>query len=238
MFFIYFFLISFGLIILNMEILSLFKGINFLNVSILTGLWAFVGIIFICAKKPKINFKAFIKDLKASFIEDKWLFVLSCALVFMLFISFLLSIMSPPTEADAQSYHCLRALFFAKDGFIHHFETADIRCHCMPINSELFYTWLLILFKKDTSFGLLQYFSYFLLIISSFKLMDLFNIEFKKRIYSILIFSSFAGVISQISSTQTDLCTGSLLVTSIFLTLKYSKDKTKQQEKQLNKPSA
>ncbi|MDO5437225.1 MAG: hypothetical protein Q4F80_03400, partial [bacterium] len=119
----------------------------------------------------------------------------------------------------------LRALFFARDGFIHHFETADIRCHCMPVNSELFYTWILSLFKTDCCFGLLQFFSYFLLMVSGYKIMGIYEIEFKKRLWALLIFSSFAGVISQVSSTQTDLCTGALLSSSLYLVLKYDKDK-------------
>ena len=93
----------------------------------------------------------------------------------------------------------------------------------MPINSELFYVWILSLSKNDLGFGLLQFFSYFLLIISSFKIMEFYEIDFNKRIWSILIFSSLAGVISQISSTQTDLLVGSLLTTSFYLILEFKK---------------
>ena len=220
-----FFISFFAFVILNIEILSLFKGISGQNILILTFL-EFLIVGFIWFKNKKIpstsNFKGFLIELKNSLLADKSLLFLTLALIFMLFISFLLSF-TPPNEADASSYHALRSLFWAKDGFISHFEIADIRCHSMPINSELFYVWILSLSKNDLGFGLLQFFSYFLLIISSFKIMEFYEIDFNKRIWSILIFSSFAGVISQISSTQTDLLVGSLLTTSFYLILEFKK---------------
>ena len=220
-----FFISFFAFVILNIEILSLFKGISGQNILILTFLeFLIVGFIWFKNKKiPSIsNFKRFLIELKKSILADKSLLFLTLALIFMLFISFLLSF-TPPNEADASSYHALRSLFWAKDGFISHFEIADIRCHSMPINSELFYVWILSLSKNDLGFGLLQFFSYFLLIISSFKIMEFYEIDFNKRIWSILIFSSFAGVISQISSTQTDLLVGSFLTTSFYLILEFKK---------------
>ncbi len=221
-----FFISFFAFVILNIEILSLFKGISGQNILILTFL-EFLIVGFIWFKNKKIpstsNFKGFLIELKNSLLADKSLLVLFLFWVFCIAISFILALLSPVNEPDAQGYHALRSLFWAKDGFISHFEIADIRCHSMPINSELFYVWILSLSKNDLGFGLLQFFSYFLLIISSFKIMEFYEIDFNKRIWSILIFSSFAGVISQISSTQTDLLVGSLLTTSFYLTLEFKK---------------
>ena len=221
-----FFISFFAFVILNIEILSLFKGISGQNILILTFLeFLIVGFIWFKNKKiPSIsNFKGFLIELKNSLLADKSLLVLFLFWVFCIAISFILALLSPVNEPDAQGYHALRSLFWAKDGFISHFEIADIRCHSMPINSELFYVWILSLSKNDLGFGLLQFFSYFLLIISSFKIMEFYEIDFNKRIWSILIFSSFAGVISQISSTQTDLLVGSLLTTSFYLILEFKK---------------
>ena len=67
----------------------------------------------------------------------------------------------PVNEPDALSYHTYRALIWAQKGFIHHFDTADIRNHVMPINSELIYTWIFSLTNKDFGFGFLQFSSYF-----------------------------------------------------------------------------
>ncbi len=223
-----FFISFFSIIIFNIEFLSLFKKTDGINILILSFIeFLIAAFLFYRFKKNgglKINISGFLYDLKNALKSDKSLIILSLFWLFLIGVSFLLSCLSPVNEPDAQGYHALRALFFANDNFIHHFETSDVRCHSMPINSELFYTWILALSKKDIGFGLLQFFSYFLLIISSYKVMEHYNIDFNKRLWSILIFSSFAGVISQISSTQTDLCTGSLLVTSLYLILEYKKE--------------
>ncbi len=225
--FIYFFPIFLSLIIFNLEVLSLIKGIKGVNILILTFI-EFIISLFIWIKKDKpylkLNLKPFFIKLKKTLIEDKTFILLFISYSVFIISAFLLSCLSPVSEADAQGYHALRALFFANDNFIHHFETSDVRNLCMPINSELFYTWILALSKKDIGFGLLQFFSYFLLIISSYKVMEHYNIDFNKRLWSILIFSSFPIVIIQTSSTQTDLCTGALLVTALYLILEYKKE--------------
>ena len=223
---IYLFLVFFGVIILNVELLSLFKGITGINILILTLIEAIIaGFFWNYKKRPslKINFKGFLSEIKQALLEDKSLIILSLFWLFLIGLSFILASLSPVNEPDAQGYHALRALYWAQDGFIHHFETTDIRNHVMPINSELFYTWIFALFKNDTVVGLLQFFSYFLLIFSSYKIMEFYEIDVKKRLWAIFVFSSLAGVVSQISSTQTDLCVGALFCCSIYLILSYKK---------------
>ena len=225
---IYFFILYFATIVFNIELLSLFKGIEGNNIIILSAFEAFIcHIIWEFKKRPKINFdfKTLLSELKKSFLEDKSLIVLLGFLCFLIGVSFILASLSPVNEPDAQGYHALRALFWAQDGFIGHFETSDIRCHCMPINSELVYTWIYALFKNDTVLGLLQFFSYFLVIFSGWKIMEIYEIDPKKRLWAIFIFSSLAGVISQMSSTQTDLTTGALIAVSFYLVLSYKKQK-------------
>lgn len=223
---IYFFPVFFAVLVLNIEVLSLLKGISGINILILTVIETFtVSIIWFLKNKPvlKINVTSFLIRLKNIFKKDGILILPCLCFLFFIIISFILACFSPVTEPDAQSYHALRVLFWLKDGFISHFETTDIRNLCMPFNSECFYTWVLALAKKDTCFGLLQFFSYILLIFSSYKTMEILKIPFVKRIWAILVFSSLPAVITQISSTQTDLTTASLISLSIYLVLQYKK---------------
>ena len=163
--------------------------------------------------------------IKKVFNDDGLLILPFLGWLFFIIVAFLLALLLPPTEPDAQSYHCLRALFWLKDGFISHFEATDTRILCMPFNSEIFYLWILALSKNDIGFGLLQFFSYFLLIFSSFKIMEFFEIDIKKIVWSIIIFTSFPAIIIQIPSTQTDLIIAALFSYSIFLVLNYTKEK-------------
>lgn len=223
-----FFISFFAVIVLNIEILSLFKGINDTNIFLIT-FFEFVLLLafWLKAGRPvlKTDFRNFLNELKNAFNKDGLLIILFAGWLFYLLTAIILAGFCPVTEPDAQSYHALRALHWVKDGFLSRFETADERAICMPVNSEIFYTWLLSLFKKDTMFGLLQFFSYFLLIISNFKIMEFFKIDFIKRIWAILIFTSFAAIIVQIPSTQTDICTAALLSASILLVLKFKEEK-------------
>ena len=225
---VYLFLLFFSFVVLNIEVLSLFKRIDNVNILILT-LIEFLICHFIWIKKGrpllKVDIKGFLLNLKKAYKEDKTLILLTAAWVIFISGAFILSVFMPVTEADAQGYHALRTLFWLKDGFISHFETADVRNICMPYNSETFYTWILALTNKDAGFSLLQFFSYFLLIFSGYKIMEIYGIDFNKRIWAILIFSSLPAVMIQTSSTQTDLCIGALILCSIYLILEYKKER-------------
>lgn len=227
--FLYFPIIFFAFIVLNLEILSLFKAINGQNILIFSFLFLiFILLIWFKKNKPILNpisdIINYFEKIKQALKADGLLILPFLSWILFIIIAFILALLIPPTEPDAQSYHTLRALFWLKDGFISHFEATDMRALCMPVNSELFYTWVLALSKKDIGFGLLQFFSYFLLIMSSFKIMEFFEIDTKKIIWAILIFTSFPAIIIQISSTQTDLIVAALFSCCILFALNYTKD--------------
>ena len=95
---------------------------------------------------------------------DKSLIILSIAFLFLIIVTFFLAIIIPPLEPDSQTYHFLRAVEFVSQKNLSHFDTNDIRALIMPINSEIFYSWMLIFKKNFSSFGLLSFFSYILAI--------------------------------------------------------------------------
>ncbi|MCD8023989.1 MAG: hypothetical protein LUE64_00450, partial [Candidatus Gastranaerophilales bacterium] len=222
----YFLIIFFAAIIFNVELLSLFKGIDGLNILFLTAVEAFIAfVIWFINKRPVLKISFPLTEFKKIIIEDKTLALLAAVWLIFIITAFICALFSPVTEPDAQSYHALRVLYWLREGFIYHFETSDVRNICLPVNSELFYTWTMALFKSDAAFGLLQFFSYFQLIFFSFKIMENFQIDFTKRIWAILIFSSLPCVIIETSSTQTDLLTGALLAGAIYFILEYKKQK-------------
>lgn len=227
--FLYFFIIFLGLIILNIELLSLFKAISPIGIILLNLIFFIISLIlWLKNKKPVL--KPDVTELKSRaerilncFKLDKGLAILGAGFIFLIVISFILCAFLPVNEPDALSYHTYRALIWAQKGFIHHFDTADIRNHVMPINSELIYTWIFSLTNKDFSFGFLQFSSYFFGIAGIWTFLEKFKISYRKRLWAIFIFSSFAGIIAQISSTQTDLLTGVLLFYSVLFFIDYVK---------------
>ena len=227
--FLYFFIIFLGLIILNIELLSLFKAISPIGIILLNLIFFIISLIlWLKNKKPVL--KPDVTELKNRaerilncFKLDKGLAILGAGFIFLIVISFILCAFLPVNEPVALSYHTYRALIWAQKGFIHHFDTADIRNHVMPINSELIYTWIFSLTNKDFGFGFLQFSSYFFGIAGIWTFLEKFKISYRKRLWAIFIFSSFAGIIAQISSTQTDLLTGVLLFYSVLFFIDYVK---------------
>ncbi len=222
--FLYFFVIFISLIILNIEILSLFKVISPLGIILLniiffitvSSVWLKKGCPGLLKHKDKEFIKSFLKRCLNSFKLDKGLIILAIGVLFLIIISFIMCALLPVNEPDAVFYHTYRALVWAQKGYIHHFDTIDIRNLVMPINSELIYTWIFSLTRKDFGFGFLEFFSYIFGLIGFFSFFERFKFSYRKRLWAIFIYSSFAAVTAQISSTQTDLFTGVLLFYSLM----------------------
>lgn len=220
--FAYIFIIFLGLVILNIEVLSLFQAIAPMQILLSNVVTLFLTLGFWVKKgKPvlKPNFKKIKTGLKRilhCFRLDKGLIILFAGFVFLIVTAFILSAFLPVNEPDALTYHTYRAFVWAQKGYIHHFDTIDLRNTVMPINSEIIYTWIFSLTGKDFGFGLLQYVAFFFTISGFWIFLSRLNFSYRKRLWTIFIFSTFAGVISQISSTQTDLLTGMMLLYSMI----------------------
>ncbi len=212
--------VFFGIIIFNMEILSLFNSIEAKNI-ILMNLGEIIILILLW---KKINFQNLniknsinLSKLKNALILDKSLIILTLSFLILIMITLFLALVMPPLEPDSQTYHFLRAVEFASNKNLAHFDTNDIRALIMPINSEIFYTWMLVLKKNFCGFGILSFFSYILTIISSWNIMSKLKISYRKRLWAIYIFSSLSAIIVQIPSMQTNILTGALLICSLAL---------------------
>lgn len=228
--FLYFYIIFIGLIILNIELLSLFKSISPIGIILLNTIFFVTAIA--CWLKNNIPILKFdiqkkvsvCKKIQNSLKLDKALIILGTGFVYLIIINFIMSFFLPVNDFDALSYHTYRALVWAEKGYIFHFDTSDVRNLVMPVNSELIYTWIYSLTKKDIGFGALEFFSFLFGIAGIWSFLERIKISIRKRLWAIFIFSSLAGIITQISSTQTDLFTGVLLLYSIILFIDFTKE--------------
>ncbi|MEI8128414.1 MAG: hypothetical protein WCG95_02245 [bacterium] len=217
---IYLFLIAFAQIVLTFEILSLFTAINQIWVLILNVLF-FTSSMYFWQKKSKpcwsLDCGNFRNRVINSFKLDKslmWLYVGFCA---FLIVTFILCLVLPITNSDAQAYHVARSVFWVLQGSLNHFDVADIRNLCLPINSEILYSWVLLFIKKDALLGFFSFVGYFLSIISIYNILGLLGYSTRKKLWVIFIISSFSSVIVQVSSTETDIIIAGLILSSIFL---------------------
>jgi len=217
---IYLFLIAFAQIVLTFEVLSLFSaikpfqalGLNILFLIFSTSFWF---------KRSKPLWSLDLSDFKNkifnSFKLDKsliWLFVGFCIFIF---VSLVLCFVSPISSADASHYHLARSLFWVLQGSLNHFETADIRNLCFPINSEILYSWILLFAKKDVFLGFFSFVGYVLSVVSIYSTLGLMGFCTRKKLWAIFILSSFSSVIVQVSGTETDVIVAGLITSSIFL---------------------
>lgn len=218
--FIYLFLIAFAQLVLTFEILSLFTAIR--EVWVLTSnLIIFAVSAFLWNKNSKpiwsLDCKDFIIRVKNSFKLDRaliFLFIAFC--IFIVSAIFLCAVM-PITSADALAYHCARALFWVTNHNLAHFDTSDIRNLCLPINSEILYTWVLMFIKTDVLFGFFSLVGYLLSIVSVYNILGFLGYCTRKKLWVIFILSSFSSVIVQASGTETDIIIAGLVSSSIFL---------------------
>lgn len=221
----YFFISAFAIIVLNIEILSLFGAISPVGIFILNILSLTLTFVFWHrAGRPLLKFKIDFKKYFNAIKLDKSLAVLSLGFIFLMFVNLVLASFVSVNDLDAQSYHALRAIVFSQQGSLAHFEIADVRNLVMPINSEIFYTWIYTLTKTDVGFGLFSYFSYMLALGSLWGILSHYKYSLRKKLWCIFILSSLAGVIAQISSTQTDIAIGALYLAALLFYLKYNEN--------------
>lgn len=216
----YILLIAFAQIVVTFEILSLFNAIKPLWV-LLINLIILLASNYLWLKKSKqfwsLDTKTFKNRLNNSLKLDKSLFILYIAFCTLIITTCFLCLTMPITSADAQSYHVARSLFWVLNGNLSFFETPDIRSLCLPINSEILYSWVILFAKKDLFLGFFSFFGYVLSIVSLFNIMGYLGYCYRKRLWVIFILSSLASLIVQISGTETDIIIAGLVLTSIFL---------------------
>lgn len=214
----------FAFVVLNMEILSLFKAISANNIAIFSILNLIFSILFFKYKKAELlKFEFDFSRFKNALKLDKSLIFMLGAFCVLLAVTLILALIIPVLEPDSQTYHFIRAYDFVKFKSLNHFEINDIRALIMPINSEILYAFMFLFKKNLFGYGIVSYFSFVAFVISFWQILEKLKFCFRKRLFSIFVFSSFASVIVQIPSLQTDIVVGSLLSIAFCLFLNKSK---------------
>lgn len=218
----------FAQVVLTFEFLSLFKAINELNVILMNVFFLVASVIFWIKKgrplwKPQIK-TAFIKIIKA-LKKDKFLMIMAFGFVFFIAVTVLLNLFMPISSYDALTYHLNRAAYWLTQGSLNHFDIADDRNLVMPINSEILYLWVILFFKNDIGIQFFSFFGYLASIFSVYNILSFFGFCERKKLWSVFILSSFASVIAQVSSLETDVLIAGLVLSSITLFLVSLKEK-------------
>lgn len=213
-------ILAFAQVVVIFESLSLFRAIKVPWVLALNFLF-FAVISFIWFKKNKplwsLDCKNFLNRFINSLKLDKLLNFLLIGFFVFIISAMTLCFLLPITNADAQAYHVARSVFWAFQGSLNHFDVSDIRDLCLPINSEILYTWVILFIKKDVFLSFFSFIGYAFSMISIYNILGYLRYCVRKRLWVIFILSSFSSVLVQASGTETDIIISALVLSSIFL---------------------
>ena len=220
--FIYLLLITFSQIVLSFEILSLFSLIsknNFLICNILSFIIALI-------LHKRTQSQLYIPILKEEFTKikntlklDKTLCFLSICFCIFLIFQLINALFFPVTFGDAVSYYLPRCTAWIQNGNINHYITPDTRELIMPTNMEFLYTWVLLFRKSEIGISIFSYISFITGIYIIYNLLKGLGCCIRRRLWSILVISSFALLGIEMCTPCADLFIGILILACIYLFL-------------------
>ncbi len=228
--FVYMCLTAFAQIILDFEILSLFSAINGVGFLCLNFLFLIISVSIVKFKHIELSifdFKAFCNDIAKALKRDKLLVLCMFSLLFFAFIALVLVIIAPVSISDAMAYHVPRAVNWIINGSISHFPTNDMRINTMPVNSELLFAWVIMYLKSDIALGFISFFGYLNTIVVLYCFLGELGFCLRKRIWTVFVFSGLAFVVIETSSSDTNIFTGTFVLSSLYLfycAIKYNKN--------------
>ena len=227
--FLYTGLIAFAQVVLGFEILSLFSAISAAGILIWNAVFFILSLVF-WHKKGQPVAKPALKRLCIriwhALKKDKILMLMACGFLFCVAVAFVLCLLVPVNSYDAMSYHLNRVPCWISHGNLNHFDIADDRNTVMPINSELLYMWVMVFLKNDFGLTFVSFAGFLFSIVSLYKILTLFGFSERKKLWSVFILSSFASVIAEASSYETDIVIGGLVLCGIFLYLDAIKERS------------
>src|SRR5574344_107915 len=217
---IYIALIAVANIVLSTEILSLFSQIS-QNGMLLMNTLTFLSALYVWNKFKRplwhVDCKPFFKQTFNALKMDKSLIILAGCFIFLLGTLIFLCTIIPIVNPDAAAYHVLRSVYWIQNKNLNHFLIADSRNLCLPINSEILYAWVLMFCKKEVFLGFFSFVGYIISMISTFTFLDFMQYSMRNKLWGIFILSSFASVIVQASSTETDIIIAGLVSSSLLM---------------------
>lgn len=219
---IYTLLIAFSQVVFTIEVLSLFKAITKNGILFVNILFLILSIYLFYKKGRKLfrpKFRDFFNQIVSALRKDKILCVLVIGFVFFIFVTIFLCIFCPIINYDGLSYHINRALVWASQGNLSHFDIADDRNINMAINTELLYTWFFTFVSRNICLGFFAFAGYVLSVISLYSFLEINGFCIRKRLWVLFLFTSLAGVVVESSGIETDIIIGGLVLASMALFL-------------------
>ena len=219
---IYTMLIAFAQVIFTVEFLSLFGAVSKIGILIMNAV-ILAGIIYFWKKKDKPLYKPQFKEFWIKVFnavkKDKMLAVMGLGFLFFIGISIFLCWIMPVIEYDALAYHFNRAIVWASQGSLAHFDIADDRNINMAVNSEILYTWFLTFVRRNLFIGFFSFAGYVLTMLSLYSFLEINGYCMRKRLWVVFLTSSLAGVLLEASGVEINIIMSGLILACVSLFL-------------------
>ena len=227
--FLYTGLIAFAQVVLGLELMSLCSLISVPGM-LLWNIFVFIVSLVVWHKKGmplvKLTPVRFFQRIWHALKKDKFLMLMAFGFIFFVCVAVIFCLLVPVNSYDAMSYHLNRVPCWISQGNLNHFDIADDRNTVMPINSELLYMWVMLFLKNDFGLTFVSFAGFLFSIVSLYKVLSLFGFCERKKMWSVFILCSFASVIAEASSYETDIVIGGLVLCGIYLYLNAIKERS------------
>ena len=138
-------------------------------------------------------------------------------IILILVVEFITIYLFQTSSGDALMYNFTRCTGWIQNLNLNHILTPDTRINIMPINLELLYTWYFLFLKTERGVTIFQFIGYTTSIYVLYNFLGNIGYCRRKRIWTVIVLSSFVLIGIMAYTPYSDVFVGSLLFSSIYL---------------------
>ncbi|KAF0135190.1 MAG: hypothetical protein FD145_16 [Candidatus Saganbacteria bacterium] len=209
--------IIFGVVLVSItEILSIFKAISPIPMSMFWGLAALiVGLLLIKYHKPDINY--YPPKVSLDLSSKTLLFLILIVFV----VTFAVAFIAPPNNYDSMTYHMARVEHWMQNKSLDYYPTHILRQLSYTPGAEYIILNFQVLSSSDRFANLIQWMSMFGCVLLATYITKIFGGNKKEQILSAFICSTIPMGIMQSTSTQNDYVATFWLFCFVYFVLKH-----------------
>jgi len=183
-------------VVFTVEILSFFRILNFGMILLFWLLFSGVQLFVYLSKNRQIKI-SLPNTINFNFEARVLLSILA--------ITFFIAAVYPPNNSDSMAYHIPRIEHWIQNENVQHYETSILRQTKSAPFPEFVIMQGRILSGGDSLMNLVQWFAFIFSLVIIYRILNMFGVDKKSRIYGVLFFAAMPMAILQASTTQTDL---------------------------------
>lgn len=211
-----------ALVVVIIEVLSLFHYLNFMGVLAMWALALAGGtglLMFSCRRAHGLKLHLPVIPSLTPFL----LFLCS-AVVFIVTVTGVTALVSAPNNYDSMVTHLSRVMHWIQDGRVSHFSTMNLTQNFMTVWVPFAITHFQILSGSDRFANLIQWFSLMGGLFGVSLVAREFGAGARAQIFAALLFSTLPLAILQASSTQNDLAVSFWLIVMVLFLLRLKRE--------------